>query len=1031
MQTRESYEKDQVLEEMIPDHKMGFKILTEAQLNNMFPTYGNLFEKIDVHRAKIQSFDTKKMSKMDYQYNLMYDTIFSIFDSRGSGKTSAVFTLKKMIREKYEPFGDYVFPIIMPEMIPEACDLISWILAILGETVSELEKQIERDIHLIHDDNFFQNCRFRRDNRLRQEYNYIKELYFSKGYDVGREKSLEAAIGNNGIQVQYSYEFSQKLIMFWTTLKEAIAKVKHLEAGQEPLIYFIFDDVDLTPNKVEEMLSTIVKYLSHPNIIAIVTADEELFNDVVEEMLKKKIGCYTNEQEYLTGNRYLRFSDLEEYLLQKEKFREQKLRSMAHLYLGKVLPPSLRYYLKTFDTCDKRRVFIESVKGGEQQDNINIECFLQNQVNKLLKCTGKTLDNKYSNFLYFKADKKYYFIESYLLFWGNTSRQLANECFLVEELFKQLIYIRSKYENEIADRRIAKIQMDVKEEIYQQIYHFIYNSLNTDGNVKLEKEEIESLVNQVWKKDYDQWSLYIRYDYLNEYYSRKAFWETEGGESKQLVSIVTRLYVLFFFIENLLMIWDKFDPGFKIYPNEKDRQKSCRSLVALMDRITGGENSIVRYDENNNASALLYKYGWLMERHELIKGFDICNRMYAQDYLYMLNSRLQGEVEKINSDILRKWSQKNPKWFATMVGLTYLEHKNLYALDEHDVENLGVNEKTGLYDDYIINKQYELNESIEKNFIGKNEFADKTSYDFFELLRWCQAQNDSDEFTQKKESRQEKESKQEKQQTVSEIYNLMEREYGSNSQNSDYKMRYLLFLMEKGMLFQKNSIDEITVENSDVQLETLMNHLKSMLISYSRFFEAYSIKEEAIFKEDVRKMGYRGRIEIMRVGEETKDSSQEKPDSACEWIIDVETIEDIHDFVKELSLKSNDLAPWDQDDKTAKLLIWPKVLNQLQLYVGTKKEEVKGLIAIWESINYMQEYYIPLYIRMKENVVTGYWKESFSKKFYDEVQKILKKDVQGTINKDSYFRTLVLNQMERSGREYYNIIAKKGKRDDE
>lgn len=259
----------------------------------------------------------------------------------------------------------------------------------------------------------------------------------------------------------------------------------------------------------------------------------------------------------------------------------------------------------------------------------------------------------------------------------------------------------------------------------------------------------------------------------------------------------------------------------------------------------------------------------------------------------------------------------------------------------------------------------------------------------------------------------------------------MEREYGSNSQNSDYKMRYLLFLMEKGMLFQKNSIDEITVENSDVQLETLMNHLKSMLISYSRFFEAYSIKEEAIFKEDVRKMGYRGRIEIMRVGEETKDSSQEKPDSACEWIIDVETIEDIHDFVKELSLKSNDLAPWDQDDKTAKLLIWPKVLNQLQLYVGTKKEEVKGLIAIWESINYMQEYYIPLYIRMKENVVTGYWKESFSKKFYDEVQKILKKDVQGTINKDSYFRTLVLNQMERSGREYYNIIAKKGKRDDE
>lgn len=55
----------------------------------------------------------------------------------------------------------------------------------------------------------------------------------------------------------------------------------------------------------------------------------------------------------------------------------------------------------------------------------------------------------------------------------------------------------------------------------------------------------------------------------------------------------------------------------------------------------------------------------------------------------------------------------------------------------------------------------------------------------------------------------------------------------------------------------------------------------------------------------------------MRVGEETKDSSQEKPDSACEWIIDVETIEDIHDFVKELSLK---VTIWHHGIKMIRLL---------------------------------------------------------------------------------------------------------------
>lgn len=108
---------EEILENMIPNHKMGIKILKDVQLENMFPTYQNLFEKIDVHRSKIEKFDIRKMCQMDYQYNLMYDTVFSIFGTRGSGKTSAIFTLKKLIKERYSQFGDYVFPIIMPEMM--------------------------------------------------------------------------------------------------------------------------------------------------------------------------------------------------------------------------------------------------------------------------------------------------------------------------------------------------------------------------------------------------------------------------------------------------------------------------------------------------------------------------------------------------------------------------------------------------------------------------------------------------------------------------------------------------------------------------------------------------------------------------------------------------------------------------------------------------------------------------------------------------------------------------------------------------
>ena len=99
---------EEILENMIPNHKMGIKILKDVQLENMFPTYQNLFEKIDVHRSKIEKFDIRKMCQMDYQYNLMYDTVFSIFGTRGSGKTSAICFLQAFFGQSCKTFLDIV-----------------------------------------------------------------------------------------------------------------------------------------------------------------------------------------------------------------------------------------------------------------------------------------------------------------------------------------------------------------------------------------------------------------------------------------------------------------------------------------------------------------------------------------------------------------------------------------------------------------------------------------------------------------------------------------------------------------------------------------------------------------------------------------------------------------------------------------------------------------------------------------------------------------------------------------------------------
>lgn len=1004
-----------ILEEMIPEHKMGFKILTELQLRNMFPTYENLFEKINVHRQKIQSFDTKKMSQLDYQYNMMYDTIFSIFGARGSGKTSAVFTLKKMIREKYEPYGDYVFPIIMPEMIPETCDLISWILAILGEAVTDLEKQLEKDSELIRDNDFFKDCRFRRDNRLRQEYNYIRELYFAKGYDVGREKSLEAAIGSNGIQVQYSYEFAHKLIMFWATLKEAIAKAKHLEPGREPLIYFIFDDVDLTPNKVEEMLSTIIKYLSHPNIIVIVTADEELFNDVVEEKLQGKIGAYARKYEYNRSSLYYPFSEYDSYLLQQEKAEKQKLQSMAHLYLGKVLPPSLRYYIMTFNTCNKRRGFIESVKGWHAHDAINVETFLRQQVNKLKECGAQTV-KEYDNFMYYGNG----FIETYLLFWGNTSRQLANECFLVEELFKQLIHIYNKhtYSKERSDNQ------NIIEEIYQQIYHFLYNSINTDGDMQLEKEETESLINYVWNKYYDQWPLYIRYDYLNEYYNKKISIELEREKGEQwhkIVNIVLKMYILLFFVENLLLILEKIVSGNTIYPKVNKRQKGCRSLVTFLDSLTKEGMSLARCNKSNDLDSLLYHYGWLMERIDLVTNFDFRDRVYAQDYLYTLDSKVK--VNMIFSEEMLTWSKENPKWFTTMVTIVYLQYSGWYLLNERNIRNLGVDKRVNLYDIFVARKRYELEELIQSNLLnGRLETDTPSAYDFLESLRQSKEVKTEERDIDSRIKRTVE--------TMGNPKNLDVIEELINSVSDGIEDVYY-YLIQRG-IFPKNVVlKDITRENSAIQLETLLNYMKNKLAAYSKKFKFYRIKDEGKFNEVLQ--------HLLTYVEEDDSIRGLTPEIDTDGMyISVKALENLHESLLDSYVRIQK-EPWVAEN-TMNLQKWNEIIDQLELKIDDMYiTDAIDYVAIWNVVNHLQQYYIPAYIEgkkkqeMAESVLEGGNDSRFSRKFFDAMKEAVISEGENFVYKDNggYLKILITNQIERGAREYYNRITKKGIRDDE
>ena len=79
----------------------------------------------------------------------------------------------------------------------------------------------------------------------------MEELLFRKEIKINERRN------------QSGYELSKKMAEFWMQLVEAVKIVKHRKEKddqKEPLIYLIFDDVDLNPEKVfGKLCSTIIK----------------------------------------------------------------------------------------------------------------------------------------------------------------------------------------------------------------------------------------------------------------------------------------------------------------------------------------------------------------------------------------------------------------------------------------------------------------------------------------------------------------------------------------------------------------------------------------------------------------------------------------------------------------------------------------------------------------------------------------------------------------------------------------------------
>jgi len=633
-------------------HKVGIKLLSEVQLENVLPTYHNLFRKFDVCREVAKR--ELKTPNRHYQYNFMYDNIFSILGHRGTGKTSVAFTLEKMIKDKYEKkYKDVVLPIIIPEAIPENCSILGWLLAIVKDQIEELEKNADkgRDSETI----FLNQCRID-EKSLQDKLEHMTQLFHAGSYNPANEISYYKAVDNSVVQAEDYYQFAKSIADLWDAWVKRIQELygKAMEQDGCPMIYFIFDDVDLAPDRIEQLLSVMIKYLSHPNIIVLTTADEDLFLEVIENLLDRNIGRVPKEwRKYLLTNQYSRFLSWGKREEEEDEEGEDELvAETARMYLGKVLPTSTRYYLRTFQTAKQKEMFC-------LEDDCNLGEGVHKKICKLLEATKH---KKEEDFMV----QNNRLINFYLKYMGNTSRQIGNVYIALQEFIDNMIMIAEKENEQDRERDINTI--------YQSCRYFIRVALNANHELSETIQKIDEFLDEIFLAEYNQWKIYINYIQLTDFLFEKN--EKMKNYSKQkVINIGLQLFSLFAFVENILLLMEQ---GVASGITNRKKIHAVPFLTDYIEEIAFEKRHILRKKFHPNE--FFMHYNDLLDRMDVITTNRMSDRKFNLEYFYNFRNAAFGDG-RIKEKRLEAIYWTDRQWFRTLVGMLSMVYGNVYLFD--------------------------------------------------------------------------------------------------------------------------------------------------------------------------------------------------------------------------------------------------------------------------------------------------------------------------------------------------------------
>ncbi|MFR1755726.1 MAG: hypothetical protein ACLSWA_02525 [Thomasclavelia spiroformis] len=364
-------------------------------LKQSIPGLDDLDNTIKRFREVAYNYNNKYPNKSKY-YDEKFNNNISILAGRGMGKSSALITIISQIESSQyfkkvsakKNYIDIINPMIDPEDINENSDILGWVITSLFEQANQLEQTDSKKSDL----NYYFNIDNSIHHDLQEKKKELISYYsiYSKEYsNVALNNSVNVHDYNSNLEdiLTFDYKLHKCFIEFINMIIKYKRDInRHTMKGLagekiEPLIYFFFDDVDMSSKKSIKILTDILSYFAHPNIVIFISGDYQVFEQSLMAYFMSETKEVTLKMSYKKRKKEIKFAkDRTEY------------------FLKKVLPPSYRFYVQEFSNDAAKIVH----HYHSNRDNI----FERKNILELLSyvfCAGFEADNDPEKNVYLKT----------------------------------------------------------------------------------------------------------------------------------------------------------------------------------------------------------------------------------------------------------------------------------------------------------------------------------------------------------------------------------------------------------------------------------------------------------------------------------------------------------------------------------------------------------------------------------------------------------------------------------------------------